>query len=372
MIDTHTKEYIDTLKKVRLSDSVKTRMRDDLGAFADFHAVRVADIDRSMKQVQKISVFTLFINFQKRFMKASLLIALFLGAGGTSLAAQNTVPGDFLYPVKTHVNENVRSVLAVGPTAEAKLQADILAERLNEAQKLEASGKLKGSVASDVQSNISLQARKTSALSAKTDAQTQASISSHISGALESFTASLERGAAAATKEEVSGNESYKAAINADVEGIVGVHAKSNGEANTDVSVLITQAQARLDSVQARINGAVDVSAQLEAELTTNVKKVSDYLTEASASLKAGATAEARAHINAAQSIMDTIEASLKTGGEVQTNKGGELNTGVDLHGDAHMDGDTSTENDATVDNETNTSDLHTQSSGGVTGSLGL
>ena len=52
-------------------------------------------------------------------MYIALIIALLL-SGGASLAVENSSPGDALYPVKTHLNEEVKNVLTFGSSVQAK------------------------------------------------------------------------------------------------------------------------------------------------------------------------------------------------------------------------------------------------------------
>lgn len=63
----------------------------------------------------------------------ALVLAL---SGGTAAAASDTLPGDFLYPYKLHVNENVRSFFALSEEARADLAVDLASRRLNEAERL--------------------------------------------------------------------------------------------------------------------------------------------------------------------------------------------------------------------------------------------
>ena len=57
--------------------------------------------------------------------------------GGTvSFAAENTVPGDALFTVKVHVNENVRGVVAVTSKAKAEWEVRLVERRLEEVEKL--------------------------------------------------------------------------------------------------------------------------------------------------------------------------------------------------------------------------------------------
>ncbi|MDO8564375.1 MAG: DUF5667 domain-containing protein [bacterium] len=70
-----------------------------------------------------------------------LLIVLVAGTG-TAIAAENAVPGDLLYPVKTSVTERVFDALAFGNTAQAMRAAQKAERRLQEAETLAAKGRL--------------------------------------------------------------------------------------------------------------------------------------------------------------------------------------------------------------------------------------
>src|SRR3989344_2570438 len=79
----------------------------------------------------------------------ALLLVLCVG-GGVSFAAENTVPGDALYSVKTSVNENVRAAIAVSTEAEARWQAQAAQRRLAEAKELSARGELSADVEAEL------------------------------------------------------------------------------------------------------------------------------------------------------------------------------------------------------------------------------
>ncbi len=74
-------------------------------------------------------------------MPIALLILLILG-GGTGIVAENSLPGDILYPVKINVNEKLESVLAVTAKGDAEVSVRQAAERLSEAEKLKDKGNL--------------------------------------------------------------------------------------------------------------------------------------------------------------------------------------------------------------------------------------
>lgn len=78
----------------------------------------------------------------KNLVAIAAIIALIISGGGTSFAAASSLPGDALYGVKINVNEEVKSLIAIGPDAKTKVEANRVKERLNEAEELSAKGKL--------------------------------------------------------------------------------------------------------------------------------------------------------------------------------------------------------------------------------------
>ncbi len=92
------------------------------------------------KKLFGFSLRSLFIN--KYAFAGSAVLLVVLSSAGVSFAAENTLPGDFLYPVKINVNERIKAALAPSPQARAKIETDITVARLKEAEALSAKGKL--------------------------------------------------------------------------------------------------------------------------------------------------------------------------------------------------------------------------------------
>jgi len=72
---------------------------------------------------------------------AMVLLVVFVGAG-TAAAAQGSLPGDFLYPVKVSINESIEVALATTPVARAEVSAKVALRRVEEAEALAAKGTL--------------------------------------------------------------------------------------------------------------------------------------------------------------------------------------------------------------------------------------
>lgn len=78
-----------------------------------------------------------------------LILALLL-SGSVSVAANNTVPGDILYPIKVNVNEQLHSAVSFSNESKAAFEAERANRRLVEAEQLAAQGKLTAEVAADL------------------------------------------------------------------------------------------------------------------------------------------------------------------------------------------------------------------------------
>src|SRR5689334_22541541 len=87
------------------------------------------------------------------FIALALALAVALG-GGASIAANHSLPGDALYPIKVGVNEKVENALSFGQ--EAKAESDIKAaeNRLEETEALEAKGTLGTTTQAELNANF--------------------------------------------------------------------------------------------------------------------------------------------------------------------------------------------------------------------------
>jgi hypothetical protein len=79
--------------------------------------------------------------------------ALVLG-GGASLAAQDSLPGSLLYPIKVNLNENIQGAFSLSNTARADWDIKVVQTRLNEAVQLASEGKLSASAQATIDNNF--------------------------------------------------------------------------------------------------------------------------------------------------------------------------------------------------------------------------
>lgn len=99
----NTKEYLKSMEQIKLSDSSRERVKNDLLAHVRFHAV----IEETGSVTPQRSPFMRWLSSP-----VPAAFALVFLVGTTSLLAKEAAPGDFLYAVRTGVNENVRAVFA--------------------------------------------------------------------------------------------------------------------------------------------------------------------------------------------------------------------------------------------------------------------
>ncbi|HEY0948101.1 MAG TPA: DUF5667 domain-containing protein [Candidatus Paceibacterota bacterium] len=140
-------ESIRPLKAIRLEESSKERMRAALSAYADLHAFE-AVLSRAGAEASPLSAFF----SRTRSLYAGALMLTLMVAGGTqaSIAAEGSVPGDILYPLKVSIVEPVALMLSLSPERKAELSAEFASRRVEEAATLASSNKLDDSRADEL------------------------------------------------------------------------------------------------------------------------------------------------------------------------------------------------------------------------------
>ena len=91
---------------------------------------------------------------------AIILIIALVGGGSASVAAQQALPQDILYPIKININEKVRSALAFSPEAKAEIEVELAEKRVEEAEQLAAEGRLTKAAQAQVEQNFDRHAAK--------------------------------------------------------------------------------------------------------------------------------------------------------------------------------------------------------------------
>jgi len=140
------KHFKKKYKHIGLSAAESEQMRDTIIAYTRAHPAEVR-IEKGARHTSRKPFGFFSLLLANRPMLVTLLVAFVMAvSGGTTLAAESTIPGDFLYPVKVHVNENVRSAFHVSEESKAGWEAARAERRLEEAAVLAQNGELRSEV----------------------------------------------------------------------------------------------------------------------------------------------------------------------------------------------------------------------------------
>jgi hypothetical protein len=89
-----------------------------------------------------LNIFSTWIHASRFAFAVTMALILALTGGTLSYAAESSLPGDLLYPIKVKVTEPVRDVLAVKPEVNAKWQVEKTERRMQEIETLSVQDKL--------------------------------------------------------------------------------------------------------------------------------------------------------------------------------------------------------------------------------------
>lgn len=287
---TSFKKLLRETKKISFTTNEKTSIRNTLSLFIQKNPVRNGLENRHRFQIHQRSFLTLLNWFEpKTAMPIILVITLLVGAT-TSYAADESLPGDLLYPLKLHVNEGVRGALTLSAEGRAEWEARILERRLEEAEKLALKGEFNTETRENLESRLEDRVTKIQvrieALEEDEDFESAADISSRFETSLRAHIRILEK---------LSSN---------------------NPDSKTEVDLLLAKlkikeelaATARKEKESKISSGRVlGVRAAAEGKLKASENKIAEvrkFLERTKESLGAEATAEAEARLKLAE---DTI-----------------------------------------------------------------
>ena len=115
------------------------------------------------------------------------IVMLGAGVGGVSFAAEDSLPGDQLYPVKIYFTENVKSALSLDPESDANTEAAKIGKRLEEAGKLALKGRLSQNIADKLDAQFQKHLQKMSEIADKLEEQGKLEAANQIRSRLESI-----------------------------------------------------------------------------------------------------------------------------------------------------------------------------------------
>lgn len=305
-------KIIEEAKKIRLEKDDKNSIRNFLMSFIEKNPVRQEEFLRHQKEIKPVGAWSNYLtryltrNFDistyrnlLRPMTLILIIALVVG-GGASVAAENSIPGDVLFPVKVEVNERVMTFLAFSDEAKVKVEAKKAERRLEEAVKLSAEGRLNAEASAKIEDNFEKFADRVEARIEKLKAEGKAEAALE---ATSNFEAALQ------AHEEILGRIS---------------ELKANG--GVIVAPIKARIQIKLDEIkkdkeaveaEVEIKAGANVEAAAEGKMTAAENKINEvkaFIEKAKAELGTDATVKAEARLRIAEEKFAQGKAKFEAG----------------------------------------------------------
>lgn len=360
-------QFIKKAKEVHLPEKEKAQGRELLSRYMQMNPpVRFSEQGRHQLQRSWFSQLITRNNilYKPMVIVAVLLIAVAAG-GGVSLAAENALPGEVLYPVKVEVNENVRTAFAFSQEAKAEWRVEQTERRLQEAEKLAVQGELEGSAAATVESKFEqhtqslaeiaseLEARGNVEAAAQAHSNLEAALDAHArilatiqasgrNGAVTSILAKVRSRTEAATQARTRTEAEVSGRAGADVQ----VAAQGSLQAAQNV---IAETKTFIERNKARAGG--EASGEAEA----NIIAAEQAVAQGEARMQAEAYGEAFVLFQQAIRIAQEAKAFMQGGIDI------DLNIGLDVQGETQAEQETreegtsgtGTESNAEVESET-------------------
>lgn len=154
--DTDVKKYAD---KVRLKAAERRELRERILAYMEYHPLPKQKEKVVVSHESIISERFVTIPFNALYARIAAGVFGFVLIVGVPFAAERAVPGDVLYPFKTHINEGIRVQFANSPYEKIALETSLMERRIAEARLLASEGKLteevEAAIAEDVKNHVS-------------------------------------------------------------------------------------------------------------------------------------------------------------------------------------------------------------------------
>ncbi len=318
-MDNLIKNLIKRAKGISLNGVERAEIRHRLSAFARGHeALGAASRTPWLIRILKPAL-------------AGVILAGLAG-GGVSFAAENSLPGDPLYPVKINVIEPVQGWFAVSSEARADWEAKLAERRLEEAEKLAAENRLDDEKRAEAESEFQKHAEKAkehiAALEAGADLNAASNISSRIEASFKAHGKILQklmRGGEVGAKADAEADiaSTTRAAIEARISAEEGPDEQSAAEGKEGA------AQSKIQEVQQFLSGLdASTTAQANARLT----EADTVFAQGQAELSAGHSGAAFVLFQQAMRIAQ--EAKLL----IEAHKNFEIE--LKLNGNFHLKGD--------------------------------
>lgn len=279
---------------VRLEVNQKEAIRGRILRFIKGHGdVREGQFIRQNIQRSPKTTFS----FLKPMPIFAVIVIIAMLGGGTSFAAQGSLPGDLLYPVKVSFNEKVVAAFKVSAETEAAYQAELAARRLEEASELAAKNGISAETRADIESRFEAHAdqvkTRIAELKTKGDVRAAADLASQFEASMKAHEAILVK---LESKEEDI--RPLRITVDGTLQTITGTREDLESEIATSSEKSENRAEVKV-AAEGKLNAATNVIAS-----------VKHYIETKKAALGTQATAEAEARLAVAENLV--VEGSAK------------------------------------------------------------
>ncbi len=273
MDDREKKNIFDAAVSVTLTEKERAVLRRAVSAYVLEHPKRFEDEREPEHRAWLVSWSVL-----SRPLPAALL-ATFLVSAGTSIsfAAERSLPGDTLWPVKVSINENVRLAVAFSPEAKAAWEAKRVLRRLEEAEEMVREASFDTEARVSVESHLDDHAERVrlriAELTTKGKVQAAAELSSNFEAALRAHGSILANLAIVASTTHTGKQddiEELRKSVNAHKEDASAKRNATEEELSTNVDASRIAAEARMQSALKKISEVRSFIARREPAFTPN------------------------------------------------------------------------------------------------------
>ena len=308
-------DHLDVLR--RLAHSIRLRRSERAAMQAAVHTFMVSHPFQANPTAAAKSAGVHSYFFPLRTMPiVAIIAALVLSAGGgAALAAEAALPGDFLYPLKVHVNEEVMAKFNLSAEAKAAFETDLAERRLTEAQRLTAMGRINTAIRDELFTSFREHlVESTTVAETVTDVNASAQLKANIhtmltahAAALQEVSASVNNGALSAQIDEILRE------VHANAFVYSGTGIQLPGMPAQAAQIMINVAEKQIEKTEDRLDDA-DVSADVETAARAHLALAVTGLAEAKTALGAGNNADAFAKAKAAHRQAIEAKIALYTG----------------------------------------------------------
>lgn len=125
--------------RTRLKAAERSELRERILTYMEYHPLPKSR--RSLAESIESQPFV-FVNFNTIYTRVAAGVFALLLVAVIPIAAERSVPGDVLYPIKTNINEGVRAQFANSPYEKVAFETELLERRVAEARLLARNGEL--------------------------------------------------------------------------------------------------------------------------------------------------------------------------------------------------------------------------------------